>query len=178
MIAPGLGAATGDETSAWNRLTAGLAAIPFAWEFSVGDGEFAVEGPGLYGVDLRGIEIDLRSRRGFAAAGGRIEFSGGDLRGVPGRWEGLQGEAELELTRAALTIDPLTLRAPGLTLTGEGIVEGGSPLSARGGMRIEMQQGALAGLLPAAVDPRGTLSAELQGAWQGGVASLSGAIDL
>jgi outer membrane protein assembly factor BamA len=177
-IAPGLGAATGDETSAWNRLTAGLAAIPFAWEFSVGDGEFAVEGPGRYGVDLRGIEVELRSRRGFAAAGGKFGFSGGDLRGVPGRWEGLQGEADLELTRDALTIDPLTLRAPGLTLTGEGIIEGGSSPSARGAVRIEMQPGVLAGLLPAGADPRGTLSADLKGAWQGGAASLRGPIDL
>ncbi|HET6279282.1 MAG TPA: hypothetical protein VFG08_10905, partial [Candidatus Polarisedimenticolia bacterium] len=177
-MAPGADETAGGEASAWNRLTAVMAAIPLAWELSVDGGEFALEGPGQYGVDLRGIAIELQSRRGFAAAGGRIAFSGGDVRGVPGRWEELQGEADVELTREALTINPLTVRAPGLTLTGEGIIEGGSPLSARGGMRIEMQQGVLEGLLPAAAVPRGILSADLEGAWKGGAASLRGAIDL
>lgn len=176
----GLDSGTGkaSEVSPWDGLTGALAAIPFAWSFSLIDGEVDIEAPGPIGVDLRGIEIGLQSSRGFGAAGGRIGFGQGALRGVPGRWDGLHGEAKFEMTREQLSIDPFSLLAPGLTLTGNGIVMGGSPLSARGAMRVEVHHGVLEDLLPADAKPRGTLRADVEGAWEDDTASLAGAIEL
>jgi hypothetical protein len=166
------------DVSPWEGLTGALAAIPFGWEFSLIDGEIDLEAPGPYGVDLRGIEVGLQSRRTSGAAGGRIGFTRGAVRGAPGRWEGLRGEANVELTENELIIDPLSLLAPGLTLTGEGIVADGSPLSARGRVRIEMRHGVLEDLLPATAVPSGTLRADLEGAWESDAVSLTGAIEM
>jgi outer membrane protein assembly complex protein YaeT len=117
---------------------------------------------------LEGVSASIRPGAAPAHLVGRVEVSGGDAHLLDADWKDLGAEAELELSPDHLKVDPLSLRAEGVAISGRMQVALDKGWEAEGELRVGGDTAGLFGrFLPAEAHPAGRVEARLQGRWGG-----------
>ncbi len=153
------GAGTAEE-SLLDRVPAGSSLVLRHGEIDVGvaDGSRA---------NLHDVKVEVHGPAEAGALRGSIAFGEGSIRIPAGEWAGLAGEAAFTTGAAGLSLDPLSIRGDGITLTGKARAADGDAISVQGTLRAAVELEKMARFFPAGAAPSGHLDLDLEGGWDG-----------
>ncbi len=122
-----------------------------------------VDGPRCH---LEGIDASIRPGAAPAHLIGRIEASGGDAHLLDADWKGLGAETQFELSPGQLRLEPVSVHADGIAISGRTQIAFEKGWEAEGDLRVGGDAaGLLARFLPAEARPTGRIEARLQCRW-------------
>jgi outer membrane protein assembly complex protein YaeT len=125
-------------------------------------------------VSLHNVKIEARGAPESGSLQGHVEFSEGSIRSPAGEWSGLSGEATFVTKAAGLSLDPLSIRGEGITLSGLAQVGPGDVPSVQGKLQAAVDLEKIARFFPAGAAPAGHLDLDIDGTWDGAGPKVEG----
>ncbi len=144
---------------------AAVEVLPRGSSLKVRDATLDLDMSGGARLHLEGGQANLLVGDRPASISGHGTIATGTAQGLAGSWSKLGAEAEFDLSAGGLRLDPVSIRAEGLALTGRLAVALGEAPRLTGEARLGIEMVALTRFLPPAAAPGGRLEARLQGTW-------------
>lgn len=150
---------------------AALALAPSGSRLTVSGAAIDLDIGGTWSGSLTGVDTSARLEAEGPALRGRLEFTGGSVRGPAGEWTGLGGDGNFTITGAGVRFEPVTLRAEGATISYRGTL---AAAGAQGALELGIEMEKLARFFPEGTAPAGRLDARLSGGGAAGAVHAVG----